>query len=198
MEEKIRLVKQVLGPQRVKLGEKLAHHTFAKIGGPAEIFYIATTQQEFINALNLVDQLSLMHYVIGAGTKMLISQQGLKGLVIKNRTSVIKISGVKGKVDRSGLGVEQAFVEVDSGSSLGKLNEFLKSQHLQEIAGLSSDKSSVGGAIFLDPNLQQLVQKIRVWQKGEVRDLEMSQLKRGRQIVLQVFLKVKHIEDVVQ
>lgn len=198
MEEKIRLVKQVLGPQRVKLGEKLAHHTFAKIGGPAEIFYIATTVPELINALDLADQLSLIYHVIGAGTKMLIAEQGLKGLVIKNRTTVIKISGVKGKVDRSGLGVEQAFIEVDSGSSLGKLNEFLRSQHLQEIAGLSSDKSSVGGAIFLDPNLQQLVQKIRVWQKGAVRDLEMSQLKRGRQIVLQVFLKVKHIEDVVQ
>lgn len=193
MDDKIKLVKQVLGPERVKLNEKLSHHTFAKTGGPAQIFYIATSLKELINALNLADQLLLNYYVIGAGTKMLISNQGLSGLVIRNRTNQVKISGVKGKVDRSGLGVEEAFVEVDSGTSLGKLNEFLRQQRLQKISGLSSDKSSVGGAIFLDPNLQQLVQKIRVWQRGELLDIGMGGLKRGAQVVLQVFLKIKHL-----
>ena len=190
MNDKIKLLVNTLGSERVKLNEKLSHHTFSKIGGPAKYFYIATNQNELQRVLNLAYQLDIPIFVLGNGTKFLTSAQGIKGLVVKNRTSQIKIGGVKGKVSQKGLGIEEALVEVDSGVSLGKLNEFLKSQGLKEIINLNSLNATIGGSLQLDPNLDQTIQKIKVWEQGEILEIDFIDLKRIRQVVLSVVLKI--------
>ncbi len=191
----LNLLTQVLGSDRIKYNEKLSYHTFSKRGGPAELFYIATTKRELINVLDNAKQLDIPTFLIGSGTKVLVSEKGIKGLVIKNRTNDIKVGGIKGKVGREGIGIEEALVEVDSGVSLNRLNEFLKSQKLKEINGFSSLKSSIGGALFLDPQLRGLVQKISVWDACEVYDIEIKSLNRNKHIILSTVLKVKAKED---
>src|SRR3990167_6899592 len=42
----------------------------------------------------------------------------------------LKIFGIKGKVSKSGLGVEEALIEAGSGVSLKRLNDYVKSQGL--------------------------------------------------------------------
>src|SRR6266542_3434036 len=118
MDDKIKLLTFALGQERVKLNEKLSYHTFSKLGGPAKAFYIATSQKELILALDTSLELKIPYLILGSGTKILPSKNGFEGLVIKNRTSSIKIGGVKGKVSAKGIGVEEALVEVDSGVSL--------------------------------------------------------------------------------
>lgn len=191
MKDKFKLISSVLGEERIKFGEMLSDYTFSKIGGPAECFYIATNTRELIRALDAAYELGIPYFVFGNGTKILISDYGMKGLVLKNRTSNIKINGVKGKVGKLGLGIEEALVEADSGVSLGKLNEYLKDQNLKEIVGISSFSSTIGGAIFLDPHLGQLAQKVCVWKNGTVYDIELNKLKRNEHIVLSLVLKIK-------
>lgn len=189
--DKQKLLIAELGEERVKFDEKLAYHTHAKVGGPAEFFYIATTQKELINALNLCNELKIPYFVFGNGTKILISDQGMKGFIIRNRTSAIKINGIKGKVGRAGIGIEEALVEVDSGVSLRKLNEFLINEKLKEGIFSNSMNATVGGAVFVDKLLQNMCQKILVWEKGDVFEIEAEQLNRYNQIVLSLILKVK-------
>lgn len=189
--EKIKLLIQRFGPERVKLGEKLAYHTFSKLGGPAEGFFIATSQKELINILDAAFDLKLPFFVFGSGTKILVSDKGMDGLVIKNRTTTIKISGIKGKVGGGGLGIEEALIEVDSGVSLGKLNGFLKEQNLAEVLGISSSQATIGGAVFLDPQLQGITNIVKVWDKGDVFETDVMRLQRLNHVVLSVILKVK-------
>lgn len=189
MDEKLKLIAQSLGPERIKFSEKLASHTFSKSSGQAQGFYTATTQQELIQILDLVFDLKIPFFIIGSGTKVLVSSE-IKGLTIKNRSSAVKVAGVKGKISRSGMGVEEMFIETDSGVSLGKLNEFISSQSLQEIDGFSSLKSTVGGSIFLDPLLRRAVQSIRVWHEGEVSKTQLVGLLRSM-VVLSVIFKFK-------
>jgi UDP-N-acetylmuramate dehydrogenase len=188
---KLKLLTDTLSPERVKEQEKLSHHTFSKLGGPAQYFYIATTQKELINALNTAYELKIPFYLLGAGTKFLIPQKGFLGLTIKNRTSHIKVGGVKGKVGKNGIGVEEALVEVDSGVTLGKINEFLKSQNLKEIIGISSLHATVGGALFLDPVLIKLTQKITIWEQGDVFDISPEELKRNKHIIISAIIRIK-------
>lgn len=191
MDSKHKLLTVELGPERVKFEEKLIYHTYNKIGGPAEIFYIATNKKELVNVLNLAKELKIPFSILGSGTKYLISDKGIRGLIIKNRTSAIKIGGIKGKVGKDGLGVEEALVDVDSGVSIGKLNDYLKGQGLKVLEGISSPASSLGGSIFLDPNLQNLCQKVEVWQNGQINEVDVLDLKRGKDIVLSCVLSVK-------
>lgn len=190
-QSKLILLSQTLGPERLKFDEKLSYHTFSKVGGPAQAFYIATSQSELVNVLDLAHQLKIPIFIFGSGTKIVISEKGMNGLIIKNRTGSIKISGIKGKVKRDGLGVEEALIEVDSGVSIKKLNEFLQKQHLTRFQGVSSEHATIGGAIFIDLHLKDLAGDIKVWDKGAIFNIKATSLNRAEQIVLSCILRVK-------
>ena len=191
MEDKFDLLKASLGEVRVKEGELLKYHTFSKLGGPAEFFYIATSQRELIQSLNTSYELNIPFFLIGSGTKILIAEAGIKGLVIKNRSNAIKLGAIKGKVGKDGLGIEEAQIEVDSGTILGKINEYLRSQKLQELTGISSVHSTLGGSLFLDPEIIELTEMIKVWQDGDVFEIAPYELNKQKHIVISAILRVK-------
>lgn len=189
MEDKLKLIQQALGKSRIKLNEKLTYHTFSKSDGVAEGFYIATTVRELIEVLDLCNELKISYFIVGAGTKIITSAT-IKGMVIKNRTSAIKLAGIKGKVASGGIGIEEAYVEADSGVSLNKLNEFVKKQKLQEITGFSSLHSTVGGSMMLDPLLRRATQGLKIYSDGEVEEIKLDQLKKDM-VVLSVIFKFR-------
>lgn len=194
LQDKIKLLIAEFGEERIKTGELLKYHTFSSLGGTAEIFFVATSQSELTRILNLAYELKIPYQIFGSGTKLLVSEKGFSGLVIKNRTGAVKISGIKGKVGASGIGIEEALVEADSGVSLGKLNEFLAEQKLQEISGFSSLKSTIGGAIFLDQELRMKTQQLKVWDRGDILNIPLEELNRKIHVVLSVVVKVKSQE----
>lgn len=74
-----------LGQKRVKQDEPLSKHSYIKIGGPANLFFTAKTRQELINAVQLALKHQVPFAILGWGSNTLISDQGFRGLVIKNR-----------------------------------------------------------------------------------------------------------------
>ncbi|MCL4208637.1 FAD-binding protein [Patescibacteria group bacterium] len=74
-----------------KLEEPLARYTTVKIGGPAEVFYEAKDQKKLIDLLqfSIVNKIKIT--MLGWGANVLISDKGIRGLVIKNRAGEIKI-----------------------------------------------------------------------------------------------------------
>lgn len=189
MEDKYKLVQKELGEVRVKLNESLKYHLASGSDAKAQCFYIATSIKELTDALDLVKELKIPFFLFGAGTKVLISED-LEGLTIKNRTSSIKISGVKGKVSVNGIGVDEAMVEIESGVSLQKVNDFLKDQNLKQFTFPYIPNATVGGSLYVMPGLQDITQKIKVYSDHEVSDIEPYELKRD-DIVLSVIIKVK-------
>lgn len=190
-ESKKKLLSATLGQGRLKVEESLIYHTRIKSGILAEFFYIATDQSELIEVLNLAFQLKIKFMVFGSGSKIFFKNQRHEGLVIKNRTGSIKISGVKGKVGRHGLGIEEAMVEADSGVSIGKLNGFLGEQKLEALNCKSAADSTLGGSIFFDPEIKLMSTNIKVWEKGDVVDKNITELKRKSDTILSVTFKVK-------
>jgi UDP-N-acetylmuramate dehydrogenase len=67
----------------VKEGELLARHTTFKIGGPAEYFFEAKSADDAVAAVAAVRMLGLPYVILGGGSNMLVSDGGVKGLVIK-------------------------------------------------------------------------------------------------------------------
>jgi UDP-N-acetylmuramate dehydrogenase len=194
MDDKLKLLRAELGEERVKTGEMISDHTFSKLGGPAKFFYIATSERELVHALDTAAALRVPYLIIGAGTKLLVSSKGFEGLVIKNRVSNVKISGVKGKVGKNGIGVEEALVEAESGASLSKINHFLKEQKLEQLLDLNSENATIGGAIFLDVNLLKYVQKVKIWEKGDVVTEDVDLLRQNTDILISAIIKVRSAE----
>lgn len=69
----------------------LAPFSTLRIGGPAEYFCEAKTREELIGAAAWARQKQLPIKILGNGSNTLISDAGIKGLVIRNLTGEIKV-----------------------------------------------------------------------------------------------------------
>ena len=78
----------------VKKNTSLKNHTTFKIGGRAKYFFEARKKEDLILAIKAAKALGLPFFILGKGSNLLISDQGFKGLVIKNQISKITLRGV--------------------------------------------------------------------------------------------------------
>src|SRR3989344_5024719 len=159
MDSKFKLIVDSFGKDRFKFNEPLKNYTALGIGGPAQLFFIAFTDRELIKIISMCRELKLPYFLFGTGSKIMISDAGFAGLVIKNRTKDIQTISVKGKVTKFGIGVEEAIVEVSSGVSIKKWIEYLDSQGL-ETADFASIPGSIGGSLFVSRFLQNRTKSI--------------------------------------
>ena len=70
---------------RLQPNVTLAQFTTLKIGGPAEWYYPASTIEELVLALDTARNYELTTTLLGDGSNVLISDLGIRGLVIHNR-----------------------------------------------------------------------------------------------------------------
>jgi UDP-N-acetylmuramate dehydrogenase len=61
----------------------LKNYTTFKIGGRAKYFFEAQNTKDIIKAVKAAKQLGIPIFILGGGSKVLISDQGFKGLIIK-------------------------------------------------------------------------------------------------------------------
>ncbi len=76
--------------------EPMALHTNYRIGGPAELFAVAESADELCQIARLATELQIPWIVIGNGTNVLVSDRGIKGLVIQNRARRYEIRSIPG------------------------------------------------------------------------------------------------------
>jgi UDP-N-acetylmuramate dehydrogenase len=82
--DKLDVLATRLGAGRVRRAELLAPYTTFKIGGPADLFYEATTGDELANSVLTARALGVPYFVLGLGANVLIGDRGFRGLVIRN------------------------------------------------------------------------------------------------------------------
>jgi len=75
----------------VKENILLKKYTTFQIGGRASYFLIARKKEELIKALKITKKYNLPFFILGNGSNVLISDKGLKGLVIKLENKNYKI-----------------------------------------------------------------------------------------------------------
>lgn len=190
MEDKIKLLISQLGENRFQR-EVLLSSYMRGVKGMASAFYIATTTRELVRVIELCQELKLDFLVFGSGSKTFLSTSRFQGLVIKNRSDNLKIFGVKGKISREGLGIEEALLEADSGVSLKRLAEFAKEQGLVGLDFWERALGTVGGSLGLDLNLRAKTAEVKVFTiDGEVKSKLAKDVVRG-EIILSVVFKLK-------
>jgi UDP-N-acetylmuramate dehydrogenase len=69
---------------RLRRDEALAPYTTFRIGGPADLYFEATTADELANAVVIARELDVPYFVLGLGANILIGDKGFRGLVIRN------------------------------------------------------------------------------------------------------------------
>jgi UDP-N-acetylmuramate dehydrogenase len=84
-----------LGPG-VRQDEPLARHASSRVGGSADLFFVARTCDDLTRAVDLAEDLGVSWHIIGSASNLLVSDDGVEGLVIKatnNGTAVSTSDG---------------------------------------------------------------------------------------------------------
>lgn len=86
-----------LGAQ-VRRDEPLAHYTSMRVGGPADLLLVCESVEEILRAIGLANRYGVEWRLLGGGCNVLVSDDGVSGLVIINRAAHTKLDPVSGAV----------------------------------------------------------------------------------------------------
>ncbi|MCG9968077.1 UDP-N-acetylmuramate dehydrogenase [Pelotomaculum terephthalicicum JT] len=78
-------------PGRVRAGEPMKKHTSWRIGGPADVFVEPGTRSELQLVVSFAKDKGVPLTVIGAGSNLLVSDGGIRGVVVKIGNSMARV-----------------------------------------------------------------------------------------------------------
>jgi UDP-N-acetylenolpyruvoylglucosamine reductase len=87
------------GLRDIALFGALAPHTTWRVGGPADLLCVAETVDGLIAAARAAMGRGLLWRVLGRGSNVLVSDQGVEGLVILNRSASLSVQDLTARAD---------------------------------------------------------------------------------------------------
>jgi len=126
-----------------KLGDKvkenvpLAPYTSARIGGPADIFITADTSTELARIVKLLWKQEMPFTLLGGGSNVLVSDKGIRGVVVMNRAKGVKFHGG-----------DQPSVTVESGVVFSNLANRCASKGFAGLEWAATVPGTIGGAVY--------------------------------------------------
>ena len=68
---------------KVMMEEPLSHHTTFRIGGAAQYFVFISSKKALDKVIKVIAKRKMQYFVIGAGTNLLVADQGFRGVILK-------------------------------------------------------------------------------------------------------------------
>lgn len=129
--------------QHLRPGEPLAAHTTLRVGGPADLWLAVTGLDELIEAAALAWEHRIPVCLLGSGANMLVSDRGLRGLVLQNRCQQVSLPQTGANAEAG----DPPHVLVESGVILPSLAHRLAHQGLSGLEWAVGVPGTIGGAV---------------------------------------------------
>lgn len=133
--------------------EPMAKHTSFKIGGNADVFLKVRTLAMLKELLNALRAKAIPYFILGNGSNLLVSDKGIRGVVIK-------LVGDFQKIELIG----EDIIECGAGVHLIKLCRFAQQNALSGLEFAYGIPATVGGAVFMNAGAYD----------GEMKDVLLS------------------------
>ena len=147
-------------------GETLADHTTFHLGGPADDFVFATTEQQLTDAITAADAEGRPVLVLGGGSNLLVADAGFPGTVVKVGTYGVN-PDIESSEDPTCGGV---LVTVAAGESWDDLVATAVERGWVGVETLSGIPGSVGATPLQNvgaygQEVSQTIASVRVWDR---------------------------------
>ena len=129
---------EVIDKDKVRFDEPMKNHTTIKVGGKADALVIPTTEQDIINVLKFAKENDIHVTVIGNGSKLLVRDKGIRGIVIKISS---KFSDYK---------IEGENITACAGMSMPKLSRLVMKEGLSGLEFACGIPGVLGGGIRMN------------------------------------------------
>lgn len=133
-----RLLSEQLKFAKILIDEPMKNHTSFKIGGPVDVMVIPTCEEELVEAINICKKNDIDYYVMGNGTNLLVSDKGIRGVVIKNSEGLGNIS------------VEGNTIKAQAGALVTVVSKIALKNSLTGLEFASGIPGSIGGAVTMN------------------------------------------------
>lgn len=168
----------------------LSKITTLGIGGPARQFVMASSSEELIQAIAYANQMKITYQVIGGGSNLLISDEGVNRLIIKN--------------EGEGIKKDIRFLTVKSGTVLQHLVDFSIANNLSGLQKLTGIPGTVGGAVFgnagaYGQTISDFIREVAIFNGKEILRLQKDEcefsyrdsiFKKNPYIILEIVFKL--------
>lgn len=181
-----------LGAGRVRRDVPLRPLTTFKVGGPAEWFIETESEPEMVAAIKAAHASGTQVTIIGGGSNVLISDRGIRGLVIRPKGGEVSPVG-----DR--------LVRADAATTINGLVRWTINRGYAGLEAWAGTPGTVGGAIYgnahwKSQNIGDLVESVRLVKRDGTLlqapadrmefEYDYSRLKRTGEIVLWAAFRV--------
>lgn len=176
----------------IKGEEPLKKHCTLRVGGPADFFYELTNIEELPSLVSLSEENRIPYKIIGRGSNVLFTDNGFRGLIIKNLTNRVEVIGDE--------------ITADSGVLWAEIIKVATDNNLTGLEPLHGIPGTIGAAVYGNAGVPEvetgmLVKSITVFNVGDgVREIKKdnisfkyrwSSLQEHREIVMRVILSLK-------
>lgn len=158
----------------VSRNEPMSRHTTFKIGGPADLFLKVYERDSLAELYRAANALDIPLLVIGKGSNMLVSDEGIRG-------AVVSLTGKFCAMKRIG----ETGIECGAGATLAALCNFAKENSLTGLEFAWGIPGSAGGAAFMNAGAyggemkNVLTACTHITNTGEIGTLSGEELKLG-------------------
>ncbi len=172
---------------QIKSNYPLKNATTLHIGGPAKKFVSIKSMEELKEAVEHAKQNNMDYLVIGGGSNLLVSDQGVDKLIIQNKITGIALQG--------------RTLQVKSGTILQDLVDYTITHGLSGLHKITGIPGTVGGAVYgnagaygqtISDNLNQVITLKNTLSKNQCcfnyRD---SIFKKNKDIILEVTFQLE-------
>lgn len=131
---------EFISKENIKLDEPMSKHTSFKTGGNAEVFATVKTEKQIQELLKYSKINNIKLYIIGNGSNLLVSDEGIQGIVAKISFQELNISEQD----------EDIIVRVGAGYKVMALAQILKQKGITGFEELSGLPGTIGGANYMN------------------------------------------------
>ncbi len=131
-------IEKYIESTKVKYDEPMSKYTTLKVGGNADVLVLPESVQDVENVLKYAKENSIQVTVIGNGSKLLVLDKGIRGIVIKFGSKFANIE------------VEGEYITVSAGMTLPRLAIIAKDNALSGLEFAAGIPGNVGGAVYMN------------------------------------------------
>ncbi len=162
-----------INKSQIKYNEPMKAHTSFKIGGPAEVYIVVKTIQELQKINDIAKKNNIPIYIIGNGSNILVTDKGIKGIVIKNEIKKLEIENEKdGNIK----------LKIGTGNKIIETAHVLLKEEISGFEELSGIPGTIGGAIKMNAGangkeIKDIITQVVVLdEKGNIEVLQKDDL----------------------
>ena len=146
---------------QLQVGVSLAKYTSSRVGGATELFLTVHSSAELLTAVELAYSRNVPTFILGGGSNIMVSDKGVRGLVILNRAKTVSFRHIGASV----------ICTAESGMNLSSLSRQCIAKGLGALEWGVSVPGTVGGAVVGNSgahgsDIASNVRAVTIWEPG--------------------------------